>query len=321
MALRRRQRHLVAGHRRRRHPVGRGAGRRPVERRRGLPRLRRGRPVRRQLLRRRGVPVGGRRPDLGTRVRRLLPGRVVRGHRGRPARRGPPLPRHAARPGRCPPHHCAALHSVRRVGVHRRRRHLGAAQGHHRRVPGGHRPRDGPARAEHPVGLVLGRQDLPLHQRRPVLVERDGKPAQGRLRGRRHQVLPRHRARPPPQAGDLCRLRLLRAERHLPPVVAVAQRQGRAVLEAPADRRACDGPGQHPRLLRHAVLLRQRRGSPIPRTPTSSTSAGPTATTSRRSPAASTAARPVARTGRASGTTSTPTSTRWRSSPTAPGTW
>ena len=57
-----------------------------------------------------------------------------------------------------------------------------AAQGHDQRVRRRDRPGDGPARAQHPVGVVLGRRDLPVDQRRQVLVERhDGSLPQGQF--------------------------------------------------------------------------------------------------------------------------------------------
>ena len=71
---------------------------------------------------------------------------------------------------------------------------LGRSQDHHQRVRRSHRPGDGPAALQRPVGLVLGRQDLPVRRRRCDLDAGDDRSAGRQLRRRRHPVLPRHLA-------------------------------------------------------------------------------------------------------------------------------
>ena len=69
--------------------------------------LRRGRPLRRQLLRRRHLPVHRRRRDAGATSPALLRRPVGLGHRRRPDQPQPPLRLDPPRPRRHPPHHAA----------------------------------------------------------------------------------------------------------------------------------------------------------------------------------------------------------------------
>ena len=90
--------------------------------------LRRGRAVRRQLVRRRHLPLDRRRHDLAARLAPVLRPGGLR-HRGRPHQLPTPVRVHRARPRRQPPHVRADQRAVRRLRVDRRRRHLGAAKG------------------------------------------------------------------------------------------------------------------------------------------------------------------------------------------------
>ena len=102
----------------------------PSQRRDRLHGHRRGRALRRQLLRQRHLQVHRRRHDLVAR----LAATTSRASRSRGSSSTRPTPNHlyaavAARPRRHPPRDRASRTRVRHLGVHRRRRRLDAAQG------------------------------------------------------------------------------------------------------------------------------------------------------------------------------------------------
>ena len=114
---------------RHRQPGRRRARDRAVQRQVRLHGLRRGRPVRRLVLRRRHLPVQGRRQDVEPRLRHVLRGRLGVAHRRRPDRPQPHLHRDPARPRWRPPHHRAVQPAVRHLGVRQRRQEVDRPQG------------------------------------------------------------------------------------------------------------------------------------------------------------------------------------------------
>ena len=260
------------------------------------------------------------------RVRRLLHrAGVVRGHRGRPARRRTTCtsPRCAAAAATAaPPRRTATPYGVWESTD-------GGAtwtlrKGTTDELHGATDLVMDPLEPEHPVGLVLGRRrsTAPPTAAGPGRARMGNLPEPATSLERRHPVLARHlapgRRRTPTLYTGFDYFDPATA---LPPARSVCKTRTRASLEAPADRRAGDG---------HRTAILDYCGTqcfydnvvkPDPDEPRHRLRRrAPTATTSRRSPAASTARTTVARTGRTSATTCTPTSTPSRSSPTTPST-
>ena len=192
----------------------------------------------------------------------------------------------------------ADLAAVRHLGVHRRRRHLDAAQGH--------APTSSTARPtwswtrrtrNDPVGVVLGRRDLQVHRRRQDLDTPTGQPARratsspaapaSRSASRTRPAQPRRRSTPASTTSTTT------DAYHAAPGLQDASTAART--GPTADRRPDDGPRQRPRLLRHAVLLRQRRQARPDQPRHRLRRSAPTATTTpavrRHLPLAPTAAR------------------------------
>ena len=127
---------------------------------------------------------------------------------------------------------------------------------HDQRVPRCDRPGDGPARTADPVGVVLGRRDLPLHERWRDLDDGDGQPARRELRP------------PAPGSRSASRTRPVTRPRRSTPASTTpttgahdSRSSGRPEDGATWAQTGTGGPAttrQHPRLLHDPVLLRQR---------------------------------------------------------------
>ena len=276
--------------------------------------------VRRQLLRRRHLPLRRRRRHLDARVDDCSPARPVTAIAVDPTNAEPPLrldgPR-SRRRSTAPPRR--PTQSVRRLRVQRRRRDLDAAQGHHQRAARRHRPGDGPAEPERPVRVVLGRRHLPVDRRRRDLD--DGAwaslPAGNFLEGGTRFSLGISHPAGATHATLYTGLRLLRPAR-TSTTRARSTRRTDDGAHWTRDRRPAPGIDSIARLLRHAVLLRQRRQARPDQPERRLRARSRTATTTARSPAASSARPTAARPGRTSATTCTRTSTRSPSSRTTP---
>ena len=198
---------------------------------------------------------------------------------------------------------------------------LDAAQGHHDELHGATDLVMDPQNPKNLWASFWGDGDLQVHRRRRDLDQRAGQPARRQLPRGRHPVLARHLPPGGQAAPDaLHRLRLLRPQRRLPRRPASSRASTAARHWTDATGAPAAGTNSVVGLLRHAVLLRQRRQARPDQPGHRLRRSAPTATTSARSPAASTAPPTAARPGRTSATTCTPTSTPSRSSPTTPST-
>ena len=300
-----------------RHPVGRRAGDRPEQRLDRLHGLRRGRALRRQLLRRRHLQVHRRRRHLDARVGRLFTGVSISAIAVDPTNAEPPLRRDPPRPRRQPPHHAA---DRRTYGVWES--NDGGATGRCARAPptsSTARPTSSWTRRTRTIlcASFWGDGIYRSTDGGSTWTSRHGRPAGRQLRtgaapASRSASRTRRATAPTLYTGfdwTSTATAPRRADLEVRPTAA------RWTLLPPARRRRSDAVVG---LLRHAVLLRQRRQARPDQPEHRLRARALTATTTARSPAASTAPPTAARPGRASATTCTPTSTRSPSSRTTP---